>query len=237
MTHPRRLPAPGFTLVELSIVLIIVALLASGLMLGLSSQRTLRDNADARQQLDEAKEALLGFAITNGRLPCPADPTLTNNGAGQEDRPNSSSPCNRQHGVLPWTTLGIQELDPWGQRLTYFASSKFTAALPAGAQASFTLDTGVFPNNSGTANILDNSGGNTIAADLPAVIVSHGSRAAGGYQSTGNQVAGASGDEQENADADFSFISHTPSDTFDDQVAWILPSVLKSRLVAAGRLP
>jgi len=232
MKKPSSAFAAGFTLIELSIVLIIVALLSSGLMLGLSSQRTIRENADAQQQLDYAKEALLGFAISNGRLPCPADPTLANTTplAGKED-------CTRTHGVLPWTTLGIQELDPWGQRFTYFASSKFTGALPAGAQASFTLDTGVFPNNSGTANILDNSGGNTIAADLPAVIVSHGSRAAGGYQSAGNQLAGAFGDELENSDADQNFISHTPSDIFDDQVVWILPSILKSRLVAAGRLP
>lgn len=65
----------GFTLVELTIVLFIVALLSSGLMLGLSGQREQAMNKDARMQLETIREALIGYAMTNGRLPCPAPPT------------------------------------------------------------------------------------------------------------------------------------------------------------------
>jgi len=32
-------------------------------------------------------------------------------------------------------------------------------------------------------------------------------------------------------------VSHTPTESFDDLVAWIVPSILKSRLVAVGKLP
>lgn len=234
--RPRRRPS-GFTLVELSIVLIIVALLSSGLLLGLSAQRTARNDSDARQQLDEAREALLGFAITNGRLPCPADPALASNGAGREDRPDASTSCSREHGVLPWATLGLPETDPWGQRLTYYAHNLYTAPLPAdpSARASFTLDT------IGNANVLNlpasDPASRTIASALPAVVVSHGHRGAGAYTATGSQLAGAAGEELENADADTSFIAHPPNDGFDDVVVWIVPGILKSRLVAAGRLP
>jgi hypothetical protein len=50
-------------------------------------------------------------------------------------------------------------------------------------------------------------------------------------------LGGAAGDELENADNNLTFVSRAPSDTFDDQVIWIIPSILKSRMVAAGRLP
>lgn len=76
----------GFTLVELTIVLFIVALLSSGLMLGLSGQREQAMNKDARMQLETIREALIGYAMTNGRLPCPAPANLPNTDpkAGQE---------------------------------------------------------------------------------------------------------------------------------------------------------
>ena len=62
----------GFTLVELAIVLVIVALLTSGLLLGVSAQRNAAENVDAQRQLENIRETLIGFALTRGRLPCPA---------------------------------------------------------------------------------------------------------------------------------------------------------------------
>jgi prepilin-type N-terminal cleavage/methylation domain-containing protein len=232
----------GFTLVELAIVLVIVALLTGGLLLGISAQRNAAESVDAQRQLENLREALLGYAMANGRLPCPAQANLpnTDDNAGKALTP----PCDSalQHGVLPWKTLGLPETDPWGNRFTYFVSSydsnatpskSFAKTLPTGALASFTLDT------SGNANVKDiwNAGAN-IASDLPAVIVSHGNRGAGAYQPTGAQLpASADPNEAENSDADLNFVSRTPSDTFDDLVTWIVPSILKSKMVAAGRLP
>ena len=242
--HHFKLPHrnTGFTLVELAIVLVIVALLSSGLLLGVSAQRNAAENIDAQRQLENIREALLGYAMANGRLPCPAQANLPNtddDNAGKALTP----PCDGalQHGVLPWKTLGLPETDPWGNRFTYFVSSdsnvtpskSFARALPPGALASFSLDT------PGNANVKDiwNSGAN-IASELPAVIVSHGSRSAGAYQPTGVQLpASANLNEAENSDADTTFVSRTPSDTFDDLVIWIVPSILKSKMVAAGRLP
>jgi len=134
--------------------------------------------------------------------------------------------------VLPWVTLGLPELDPWGRRFTYYAHSNFTAPVPSGALASFTLDT------LGNANIKANgSSGGNVASDLPAVVVSHGSRGTGAYLPSGVQLPGAVGDEAENADADLTFISRTQDGSFDDLVTWVVPSILKSKMVAAGRLP
>jgi len=228
-----RLRNNGFSLVELAIVLVIVALLTSGMLLGISAQRNATENVDAQRQLENIRDALLGFAMANGRLPCPALPNQANTdaNAGKEN-------CAQPHGVLPWATLGLPETDPWGNRFTYFASSKFTAALSAGTQASFTLATGVAPDTAGLANIKEfGSSGNYIASDLPAVIVSHGSRPAGAWQPGGNQLPGAINDELENANANLTFVSRTPSDSFDDILMWIPSSVLKAKMVAAGRLP
>lgn len=239
----KSLDQSGFTLVELAIVLVIVALLAGGLMLGLSGQREQIQNKEARQQLDTIREALIGYAMVNGRLPCPAPTNLPNTdaAAGKARTP----PCENalRFGVVPWVTLGLSETDPWGNRFTYFASSKFTAALTADAQSSFTLSTGsataVPADNSGTANVKDN--GLEIASDVPAVIVSHGNHGAGAFQPTGAQLPGALGEEAENADTEVNanptFIAHTPTDNFDDLVTWIIPTVLKSRMVAVGKLP
>jgi prepilin-type N-terminal cleavage/methylation domain-containing protein len=229
-----RLRNYGFSLVELAIVLVIVALLTSGLLLGISAQRNATENVDAQRQLENIRDALLGFAMANGRLPCPALPNLANTdaNAGREN-------CAQQHGVMPWATLGLPETDPWGNRFTYFASSKFTAALSAGAQASFTLATGVAPDTAGLANIKEfASSGNDIATDLPAVVVSHGSQAGGAWQSGGAQLPpSANADEQENANVNLTFVSRMPGVNFDDLLIWVPSSVLKAKMVAAGRLP
>ena len=90
-TNASLKPQSGFSLVELTIVLVIVALLSGGLMFGLSGQRDQIQNKEARQQLETIREALIGYAMANGRLPCPAPANLPNTDplAGRERNP----PC------------------------------------------------------------------------------------------------------------------------------------------------
>lgn len=224
-----RHPCAGFSLIELAVVLCILALLSTGLIQGLAAQRHYAGQREALVQLNGAVETLLAFAMLNGRLPCPANATLASDepAAGREDCALAGG-----HGVLPWATLGLAETDPWGQRLSYYAQPQFTAAVPPEAHAAFTLET------VGNARIRDAlATDHDIAADLPAVIVSHGQRGGGAYLPSGRQQDGAGGEESENADADLSFIAHPPTPEFDDQLAWIIPSLLKSRLVAVGKLP
>lgn len=50
-------------------------------------------------------------------------------------------------------------------------------------------------------------------------------------------MPGATGDELENANANLTFVAAQPSGSFDDLLTWVVPSILKSKMVAAGRLP
>ncbi|MFN3717118.1 MAG: type II secretion system protein, partial [Thiobacillus sp.] len=104
-------PAPtfvmvGFTLTEMAVVLVIVALLIGGMILPLSTQMELRNVSETRKQLNDIAEALYGYAASHvasdGRpyLPCP-----DTDGDGLENR--SGSTCANQEGTLPWATLGL----------------------------------------------------------------------------------------------------------------------------------
>lgn len=243
----HRASQSGFSLIELAIVLIVVALLGSGALFGLSSQHKQMQFQESAQQIEIALDALMGFAMSAGRLPCPADPAIpSKDGAGKEEitcLPTNCAPkssgcectCKYEHGVLPWQTLALAGLDPWGNRLTYFAGREFSNPVSyddetKGIKTRFTLET------VGRANI-QNGSGQVVASEIPAVIVSHGQRGRGAYTDTGEKITGATGDEQLNASGTQNFISKTPTELFDDHVAWIVPTVLKSRLVSVGKLP
>ncbi len=218
MKHP---PDTGFSLLEMAIVLAIVGLLLAGLLPTLAGQVEQQRRSETRKQIDEIKEALTGYAIVNGRLPCPANGTLASgsSNAGVAD-------CSLSVGVTPWVTLGIGETDAWGRRYTYAVSNAFSTA-------NFTL------SSSGTFTVKSAaSGGSNIATNLPCVLISHGSNGYGAYTPQGIQLsAGNDADETENANTNTSFVTHDLTPTFDDLVTWVSSSILFSRMVNAGKLP
>ena len=231
---PRR-PERGFTLVELAMVLVIFSLLIGGMLMGLGAQRQVAESNESQKRLSEIRDALIGFAVTNGRLPCPADPALVTGsvGAGLE-RVAIAGGCTggaaAVAGALPWATLGLQELDVWNRRLSYRVTGIF--AQPITGQAAFAL------NSPGDINIRATTAGTLLAENVPAVVVTHGLNGFGAYLPTGVQMAaGADADETENSDADVEFVSKAFTSTFDDQVVWIAPSILMHRMVSSQKLP
>ena len=81
MTRPSN-HSTGFSLVELAMVLFIVSLLIGGLMMPLSAQHEIHGRQETDKALTNIREALIGFAIVNGRLPCPAPATLATGATG-----------------------------------------------------------------------------------------------------------------------------------------------------------
>jgi prepilin-type N-terminal cleavage/methylation domain-containing protein len=237
----------GFSLLEMAIVLTIVGLLMAGLIPSITGQIEQQHRSETRKQLDDIQQALFGFAISNGRLPCPADGTIPTlaavaNGAGQE---KSSCGTGANGGVLPWVTLGVNETDAWGRRFTYrvtpafadpvsAASSSGCTQIPAPTQSIFALCTSgnlIIGLTPGTANV---------AANIPSVIISHGTDGLGAYMPSGLQVQpvpAANTDQGDNVDNDNNFVSHDFTTTFDDLVVWLSPGILFNRMVMAGKLP
>lgn len=61
----------GFTLIELAIVLVIVTILIGGLAVPLSAQIQARRIAETKQTLEEAREAIVGYAMSHTVSPQP----------------------------------------------------------------------------------------------------------------------------------------------------------------------
>lgn len=221
----------GFTLIELAISLAIVALLLGMLVVPLNTQLDQQRINDTQKQLVLINESLMGFAAATGRLPCPAlvSTASTVAGAGTENKPGAN--CAAAEGVLPWATLGMPELDAWGRRFTYRVTAEFANDAAGGAQATFTLA------DSGGITVVSTAGGVNLATNIVAAVVSHGKNGAGAYLPSGLRIALGTGDELENSNGDGTFVSKVPDPNFDDLVAWISPNTLKSRMIAANRLP
>jgi len=119
----------GFSLVELAVALAIIALLLAGALIPLSTQIEVRNVADTQRAMESIREAIVGFAQANGRLPCPADGSIAAGAAGAGTEQIGLSSCFNvgvsTFGVVPWATLGVPETDAWGRRFSYCVAPAF----------------------------------------------------------------------------------------------------------------
>ena len=225
----------GFSLIEIAIVLVIVGLMIGGLVTPLTVQLEQRKVAETQKALDEASEALTGFALRNGYLPCPAISSQN----GLEDRRGGRCNGEKRVGFLPWATLGLRQGDSWDHLFRYSVTPAFSdSAQP------FSLGT---PRD---ISIVTRNGGPLVQAtalnDIPAMILSHGKNGFGATSTQGQRQARAAGnnvDERNNAASLNIYISRAASGPqqaggeFDDIVVWLSPNVLFNRMVQAQRLP
>ena len=212
----------GFTLVEIAIVMLIFGLIIGGIMGPLKTQLENIDRKETEKLIDDTKGAMIGFAIRNGRLPCP-DTT----GDGQENKPGIN--CTSTRGTVPWATLGVNPQDAWNQPLTYRVDTDF-ADSTTGTGCPDTDVPGMSFELCSTGNITvrATSAGATVASGVPAVIVSHGK----------NWVAGGDVNEQENSDNDANFVDKNHiNQGYDDFTGWVNINTLVGKMVSANKLP
>jgi len=231
----------GFTLIEMAVALFIITLLLGSILVPLTTQVNQRKASDTQRALDEVKEALVGFAITNGYLPCPAV-SATN---GFEDRTAGICTGGKRAGYIPWATLGASKLDGWGRIFRYSVTPAY-----ASSAAPFTLGTAAditIRTRDATGALANLSNVNAI----PAVVLSHGRNGYGAVDDLGVVQAVSAGwpgtnpDESANATGTTAFVSRVEQigmgtgvgGEFDDIVAWLSPNILFNRMVAAGKLP
>ena len=230
----------GFTLVEMAVAVFIIALLLGSMLVPLATQVEQRQISDTQKTLDEIKEALIGFAVTNGYLPCPDKTTGAGAGTandGLEDVAAGACVVAGGDGNVPWATLGVANRDAWGNRFRYRVAANF-----AHHTTLFTLTStsGLEVCSEATCtNRLTPSGDGP-----PAVILSHGRNGWGAVNVTGtSNPAPTSPDELANSDDNVTFVSRIPTAVgstageFDDIVTWLSKFTLFNRMVAAGKLP
>lgn len=227
--HHRRMPARrtrthGFTLAELAVVLLVIAVLTAGVAAPLGSRIEARDRQLSQDRLRDIQHALTGFAIVHGRLPCPstqADPAHPDYGV--ED----VAPCNFAiEGRLPWRTLAMPATDAWGSA-RHSASDPWDGHWryrvdPVFAGAPIRADTAP----SGTLHVRAHDGSNITvsASQAVAIIYSTGAnRRADGLNA--HYSAGSATYQAGEASADF-----------DDLLVWMGRPLLIARLAQAGRL-
>ena len=251
----------AFTLIELAVVLFIISMISVGLLGPVATQIESQERQKTIDTMEDILEALYGFALVNGRLPCP---DTTGDGLSN---PTTSGTCTvaTGDGWLPWQSLGINiQGDVWGNRFKYHVTTPgFTTVDTGTCAADGELDL----CQAGTINVQTrgddiSTGGSTeskfqfsAVTTVPAIIVSHGKNGFGA--TTINNVAllaaTAGTDEAENADTDDTFFSRGFSEggtgctddtdesnilcEYDDIVMWLSPTILANRMVKAEVLP
>jgi prepilin-type N-terminal cleavage/methylation domain-containing protein len=242
--------ARGFTLIEMAIVLVIITILIGGLAMPLSAQIQARRIAETKKIMEEAREAILGYAMTHSvdhddNLDTPRRPFLPcpdREGNGIEDRQDGL--CAAEAGWFPWVTLGTAAHDAWGNRLRYATHDDLTRAVENVGTSGFHIGSAPVAGNPWNQVCSEeNCPDVDIAANVPVVLISHGPNGWGALNVSGAMLANPSADstnELENLDVavDKFFNSRMPSDEFDDLVTWLSFNVLINRVCpAAGGCP
>ena len=218
----------GFSFIELSVAVLVIALLLGSILVPLGTQVEQRKISDSRKALEEIRETLIGFAIINGRLPCPdtdSDPAAA--GYGLEETTCSADPVTE--GYLPWKTLGVAEMDAWGIKRTVASSPRigdWRYRVDRNFAATFTLTTAFGVD---ALTVRDSTGtALTSSTERPvAIVFSAGANTTADGQNALTSFEATSGIYQ----------ADVPSATFDDIVIWISRPILFNRMVAAGKLP
>ena len=188
------------------------------LLIPISAKKDQQYLKSTQKTLEEIKDALLGFAVRNGRLPC----------ADQNDDGEEDPPCGLE-GDLPWKDLGVGRYDVWGKPFRYRT------------EAAFNLMTGIDPTDIDSGlrvrNRRDDIDWTTAAGDsrVVAIIFSYGKNQ---KADNGNKLTAAN-DATYVHDGSV-YMPNLPIDdpnNFDDILTWLSRNTLMNRLTTAKRWP
>ncbi len=233
----------AYTLIELSIVILIISVLMTGsITITIGSLNKAKKNS-TQTKINEIYKSIGKFLLENKRLPCPADLQLTKNsnlyavetgngsgcsGSGVYQSPTST---NIFYGMVPTKTLGLpidMAEDDFNNKISYIIDERFTKSfqdVPDFTKFGFgTTD----PINS-TITIREKPSmiSRDITQDAILVIISHGFNKFGAFNSNSSTQNPISTDPTETDEADNSykasfdnnFIYYSQnSKTFDDIV-------------------
>ncbi len=247
----------GFSLVELSLVLVIISVLIGMMMFTTQSRIDASAIYVTKERMQLIMDALDRYAEQYGHMPCPADFDIarTNEGYGESLSADSTNYCSTGtqqiydyagnadyvRGAIPFKNLGLDPsigVDGWGMRFDYIVTERYTVTSDYTGSTPYG-DSYLICNKTDQANC---AAGTDIAAnsgdDVAYILISHGANTYGGYSDksgsriTASAGTGASDDEVENSDDDQYFVLVQPTTDFDDIIIfkqkWQMPTYVNT---------
>ncbi len=232
-------PQAGFSLIELSIVFVVIGILMTGALTFVSGYTKGHQIKETRMKLQAIEQALIVHVRKYGHIPCPASRTTQRGTASFGVSPtlcNTAPPGGTvdvnsgkvRIGMVPVKRLGLPEehaFDGWGNRITY-------AAIRDLAVDQTTYNSYATTDTDGVIIIQDGNGNQLYPADDKNInayaLISHGSDGKGSFNRTGQVVNACNSamKDGENCDSDSLFFDmpindgDTESTYFNDYVRW-----------------
>ena len=215
---PRQL---GFSLVELSVVLVILAVIIGFGLSAIGAVRTGSAVTTTVRKQEAIKAALIAYVRNHKRLPCPdrdfASPDGVENRVattGSPPVPDVTRACSGDAGLIPYVTLGLAQeaaLDGFENLFTYFVSNNVRPAAEPNKDWTITSNPatavrGMTAGNVGNIQLAGEGGQALTSLAVPetlgvVVILSHGPNGLGARTTKGTVNAGplSGTDEADNA--------------------------------------
>jgi|GEM_PF-1560577 len=238
----------GFTLIWMSILLTVAALIFVSFLPGKEAGDYGQKTVTNIQKLDKVEAAMRAFMAFKGRRPCPAQGSYDINAANFGVEAATPGTCTGGTpaaplgpdagtgyvvgGMIPTKTLGLPDdyaFDEFGRQFTYVVDKRAT-------KLSTCLTLQNYPTNNGTGGVaVESSTGGTVLDNTMVAYISHGPDGHGAFPAQGSTAAGrintgsTDTDQLTNAGVDSSFTYNTnnftnvkvkkdKTSTFDDLV-------------------
>jgi prepilin-type N-terminal cleavage/methylation domain-containing protein len=214
----------GFTLLELSIVLVLIALVLGGGLVTLNGYLQASQFNVTVARLDAIEKALLDYSVANGRIPCPSDLGLTSASTNYGVEAAMPGTCTggapvatfiaasgTAEGGVPTRTLKLSDdymYDGWGRKIRYAVDPTYTSTSTSPLPVAQSCSLSPTPNTS--AITVKDAGGAARTTTGAYALVSHGANGHGAYTSNAVMVNASSTNagEQTNCHCNSSAVSN-----------------------------
>lgn len=214
----------AFSLIELSVVLVIISILITGV---LSASVVAVNNArykNTHEKIEELYQALGNYLKVNGKLPCPAALNIAKGSANYATEAGTNGACTNDlvanevsHGMVPAVTLGLSPdfaEDAFGSKIYYVVDEDLTSAS--------TFDDDIRDNGPTgyTTQLTINQDPAATSFEADVLLLSHGANKYGAYSANATTKIGSDGgtheDDNDSSSANGDFYSTSNQDEFDD---------------------